>query len=56
MRILLTTHRGYIGAVAAPVLVTAGHDVVGLDADLFAAATSDRPVQRFLTSARICVT
>jgi nucleoside-diphosphate-sugar epimerase len=36
MRILLTGHKGYIGAVAAPVLVTAGHEVVGLDADLFA--------------------
>ena len=36
MRILLTGHKGYIGAVASPVLVEAGHDVVGLDADLFA--------------------
>ena len=36
MRILLTGHKGYIGAVAAPVLLAAGHEVVGLDADLFA--------------------
>jgi nucleoside-diphosphate-sugar epimerase len=36
MRVLLTGHKGYIGAVAAPVLRSAGHDVVGLDADLFA--------------------
>jgi nucleoside-diphosphate-sugar epimerase len=36
MRILLTGHKGYIGAVAAPVLLAAGHDIVGLDADLFA--------------------
>ena len=35
MRILLTGHKGYIGAVAAPVLLAAGHEVVGLDADLF---------------------
>jgi nucleoside-diphosphate-sugar epimerase len=35
MRILLTGHKGYIGAVAAPVLRSAGHDVVGLDTDLF---------------------
>ena len=35
MRILLTGHKGYIGAVAGPVLRSAGHEVVGLDADLF---------------------
>jgi nucleoside-diphosphate-sugar epimerase len=36
MRILLTGHKGYIGAVAGPMLRAAGHEVVGLDADLFA--------------------
>jgi nucleoside-diphosphate-sugar epimerase len=36
VRILLTGHRGYIGAVAGPILVSAGHEVVGLDSDLFA--------------------
>jgi nucleoside-diphosphate-sugar epimerase len=36
MRILLTGHKGYIGAVAGPLLCAAGHDVVGLDTDLFA--------------------
>ena len=36
MKILLTGHRGYIGAVAGPILRAAGHDVVGLDSDLFA--------------------
>lgn len=36
MRILLTGHKGYIGAVAEPVLRAAGHYVVGLDADFFA--------------------
>jgi nucleoside-diphosphate-sugar epimerase len=35
MRILLTGHKGYIGAIAAPLLAAAGHEVVGLDADLF---------------------
>ena len=35
MRILLTGHKGYIGAVAAPMLSSAGHEVVGLDTDLF---------------------
>jgi nucleoside-diphosphate-sugar epimerase len=36
MRILLTGHKGYIGAVAGPMLRSAGHEVVGLDSDLFA--------------------
>ena len=36
MKILLTGHKGYIGAVAAPMLRSAGHEVVGLDTDLFA--------------------
>jgi nucleoside-diphosphate-sugar epimerase len=36
MRILLTGHKGYIGAVAGPILRSAGHEVIGLDTDLFA--------------------
>lgn len=36
MRILLTGHKGYIGAVAGPILCSAGHEVIGLDSDLFA--------------------
>lgn len=36
MRVLLTGHKGYIGAVAGPLLREAGHDVVGFDSDLFA--------------------
>ncbi len=35
MRILLTGHKGYIGAVAAPILQSAGHEVFGLDTDLY---------------------
>ena len=35
MKILLTGHKGYIGAVAGPMLRDAGHEVLGLDADLF---------------------
>ena len=31
MRVLLTGHRGFIGAVMAPLLQAAGHEVVGLD-------------------------
>jgi nucleoside-diphosphate-sugar epimerase len=36
MRVLLTGHDGYIGAVMAPMLEAAGYDVVGLDTGLFA--------------------
>jgi nucleoside-diphosphate-sugar epimerase len=36
MKILLTGHKGYIGAVAGPVLRAAGYEIVGLDTDLFA--------------------
>jgi nucleoside-diphosphate-sugar epimerase len=35
MKVLLTGHKGYIGAVGSSLLKAAGHDVVGLDADLF---------------------
>jgi nucleoside-diphosphate-sugar epimerase len=35
MRILLTGHKGYIGAVAGPILQSGGHEVVGLDSELF---------------------
>jgi nucleoside-diphosphate-sugar epimerase len=35
MRIMLTGHKGYIGAVAGPMLRAAGHEVVGLDTDLY---------------------
>jgi nucleoside-diphosphate-sugar epimerase len=36
MRVLVTGHRGYIGSVLVPALQRAGHEVVGLDSDLFA--------------------
>jgi nucleoside-diphosphate-sugar epimerase len=35
MRVLLTGHDGYIGAVMAPRLEAAGHEVLGLDSHLF---------------------
>jgi nucleoside-diphosphate-sugar epimerase len=35
MRVLLTGHDGYVGAVMAPLLRAAGHEVVGLDSRLF---------------------
>ncbi|MCA1569563.1 MAG: NAD(P)-dependent oxidoreductase [Chloroflexi bacterium] len=36
MRVLVTGHNGYIGTVLVPLAQQAGHDVVGLDSDLFA--------------------
>jgi nucleoside-diphosphate-sugar epimerase len=39
MRVLVTGHHGYVGSVLVPLLLEAGHEVVGLDADFFAACT-----------------
>lgn len=39
MRVLVTGHKGYIGAVLVPLLQEAGHEVVGLDSFLFADCT-----------------
>ena len=44
MRILLTGHRGYIGAVAGPLLQSAGHEVTGLDSDLFSGCDFSKPL------------
>jgi nucleoside-diphosphate-sugar epimerase len=35
MKVLLTGHKGYIGSVASSMVRSAGHQVTGLDADLF---------------------
>src|SRR2546425_9865136 len=39
MDVLVTGHKGYIGTVMVPMLVEAGHEVVGLDSDLFQQCT-----------------
>jgi nucleoside-diphosphate-sugar epimerase len=39
MRVLVTGHLGYIGTVLTPMLVQAGHEVVGLDSELYARCT-----------------
>ncbi len=39
MKILLTGSRGYIGSVMAPFLARAGHEVVGVDTDLYRRST-----------------
>jgi nucleoside-diphosphate-sugar epimerase len=43
MKVVLTGHKGYIGAVAAPLLQAAGHEVVGLDSDLYAGCDLGEP-------------
>jgi nucleoside-diphosphate-sugar epimerase len=45
MKVLITGHKGYIGAVTAPVLRSAGHEVVGLDTDLFAGCEFGKPAE-----------
>jgi nucleoside-diphosphate-sugar epimerase len=46
MKLFLTGHKGYIGAVAAPMLSAAGHSVTGLDSDLFAGCDFGEPPTR----------
>src|SRR5512146_1612581 len=43
MRILLTGHKGYIGVVLTRMLLEAGHEVHGLDSDLFRRCTFGAP-------------
>ncbi len=44
MRVLVTGHNGYIGAVLVPLLQAAGHEVVGLDSYLFEDCTFGKDV------------
>jgi nucleoside-diphosphate-sugar epimerase len=39
MRVLVTGHKGYIGTVMTPMLIAAGHEVVGCDSDLYRRCT-----------------
>jgi nucleoside-diphosphate-sugar epimerase len=39
MKVLLSGHLGYIGTVMLPMLLAAGHEVTGLDSDLYARCT-----------------
>lgn len=42
MKVLVTGHKGYIGTVLVPMLLKAGHEVAGLDSDLFRRCTYGR--------------
>jgi nucleoside-diphosphate-sugar epimerase len=39
MKVLLTGHNGYVGTILAPMLLRAGHEVIGLDSNLYSGAT-----------------
>jgi nucleoside-diphosphate-sugar epimerase len=39
MRVLVTGHLGYIGTVLTPLLMRAGHQVIGMDSDLYERCT-----------------
>ncbi|MGY4286376.1 nucleoside-diphosphate-sugar epimerase [Bradyrhizobium sp. LM2.7] len=39
MRVLVTGHLGYIGTVLTPMLVQAGHEVTGLDSNIYSRCT-----------------
>jgi nucleoside-diphosphate-sugar epimerase len=39
MRVLVTGHLGYIGTVMVPMLIKAGHEVAGLDSELYQGCT-----------------
>ncbi len=45
MRVLVTGHKGYIGTVMVPMIQAAGHEVVGLDSDLYRNSTYGELVQ-----------
>jgi nucleoside-diphosphate-sugar epimerase len=47
MRVLITGHKGYIGTVMAPLLADAGHEVTGLDSDLFEQCTFGEAPREF---------
>ncbi len=55
MRILVTGHKGYIGTVLVPLALRAGHEVRGLDSDLFRNSTYSalpRPVPELIKDVR----
>jgi nucleoside-diphosphate-sugar epimerase len=47
MKVLLTGHRGYIGTIMAPLLKQRGHEVTGLDTDLYDRCTFGGAIEEF---------
>jgi nucleoside-diphosphate-sugar epimerase len=45
MRVLVTGHEGYIGTILVPLLLSAGHEVIGLDSSLFNRCTFCEGIQ-----------
>ncbi|MEB3280489.1 MAG: SDR family oxidoreductase [Lyngbya sp.] len=45
MRVLVTGHKGYIGTILVPLLLEKGHEVVGLDSDLYRQSTFGEGIQ-----------
>ena len=39
MRVMVTGHLGYIGTVMVPMLLRSGHEVIGLDSNLYESCT-----------------
>ncbi len=46
MRVLVTGHNGYVGSVMVPMLIEAGHEVVGYDTNLYDGATFNIKAKR----------
>ena len=49
MKVMVTGHKGYVGAVLVPMLIERGHDVIGVDCDLFADCSFSPPVPATLS-------
>ncbi|HEX2909266.1 MAG TPA: SDR family oxidoreductase [Chloroflexia bacterium] len=47
MRLLVTGDTGYIGTIMVPMLLAEGHEVVGLDSDLFEQCTFETPFSAY---------
>ncbi len=46
MRILVTGHNGYVGTIMMPMLAAAGHDIVGMDTNMYEGSTFGSEAER----------
>ena len=56
MKVLITGHLGFIGAVMVPLVQKAGHEVTGLDIGLYDGCDFGPPRRQSERSAPICAT